>query len=60
MKSDKNYFAGQGLEVGADDYIIKPFDFTELNARLGTGVRMLEMHGQLAAAREELRFSGFS
>src|ERR1017187_5119345 len=45
----------QGLEAGADDYIIKPFDFAELQARLGSGVRILEKHAQLAAAREELR-----
>lgn len=29
----------EGLQLGADDYIVKPFDFRELNARIATCLR---------------------
>ena len=45
----------QGLEAGADDYIIKPFDPQELKVRLHTGKRILCLLEQLKAARETLR-----
>jgi diguanylate cyclase (GGDEF)-like protein len=46
----------QGLQSGADDYLIKPCDPEELKARLRTGVRILELEDQLVEAREDMRF----
>lgn len=46
----------EGLESGADDYLIKPFDAAELTARLRTGLRILKLEDKLVEAREEMRF----
>ncbi len=46
----------EGLESGADDYLIKPFDPEELKARLRTGLRILQLEDKLVEAREGLRF----
>ena len=45
----------EGLESGADDYIVKPFNLHELKARLRSGKRILDLEEQLVGARELLR-----
>lgn len=44
------------LESGADDYLTKPFDMREVQARLRVGKRILTLQEELIKAREELRF----
>ena len=43
-----------GLDAGADDYLVKPFDAAELRARVEVGRRMLEMRAVLADKVQEL------
>jgi len=50
----------QGLDAGADDYIVKPYDVGELRARINVGKRMLkllERENTLQEANAELRIS---
>lgn len=44
----------EGLRAGADDYVTKPFHREELNARVQSGVRILELQDALAGRIAEL------
>jgi two-component system cell cycle response regulator len=44
----------KGLEAGADDYLVKPFDSSEMLARIGVGRRIIDLHRQLQDKSAEL------
>ena len=48
----KNIVAG--LDAGANDYIVKPYDNKELRARVNVGRRMIEMQMELEEAKNAL------
>ncbi len=43
------------LRAGVDDYLVKPCDWTQLEARLLVALRILGLQAQLIATREQLR-----
>ncbi|MCD6365456.1 MAG: diguanylate cyclase [Planctomycetes bacterium] len=45
----------EGMEAGADDYLIKPLDIKELEVRLQAAQRIINLQNELIAARESLR-----
>ncbi len=45
----------EGMEAGADDYIVKPFDSEELKVRLRSARRILELEAKLLSTQSELR-----
>lgn len=44
-----------GLDAGADDYLVKPFNTEELRARVNVGLRVLGLQARLAEQVRELR-----
>jgi len=48
-KEDKNDLV-KGLEAGADDFLVKPFIFNELKARVTIGLRILNLETDLKQA----------
>ncbi len=44
----------KGLEAGADDYLVKPFDSSEMLARIGVGLRITDLHRQLEQKSAQL------
>lgn len=51
--NDKKHVA-EGLDAGADDYVIKPFEHTELKARIAVGKRILIAQSKLLSQTEKL------
>jgi two-component system, cell cycle response regulator len=45
----------EGMDAGADDYVVKPFHEHELQVRLRAGKRIVDLQTELLDAREELR-----
>jgi sigma-B regulation protein RsbU (phosphoserine phosphatase) len=43
-----------GMQAGADEYLIKPFDPAELNLRVRAGLRIIGLEQQLARQNEKL------
>jgi two-component system, cell cycle response regulator len=49
----------EGLRIGADDYVCKPFDPSELLARVDSMLRIKELHDQVRRGREKLEVLSF-
>jgi DNA-binding response OmpR family regulator len=47
----------EGLTAGADDYVVKPVDRSELKARLNVGERILRLQAELATRVKELELA---
>ena len=49
----------KGLEIGSDDYLIKPFDLAELNARVKAIVRRRNFNGQNHIVFDDIEISPY-
>ncbi len=54
QKTHKEHIV-KGFEAGADDFIIKPFNNEELQARVRAGIRIIELQNSLLEAQRKLR-----
>ena len=52
----KKYDIITGLNSGANDYLIKPFDIEEFQARVNVGRRVIEMQQELIESRKKLEY----
>ncbi|MFH2046967.1 MAG: diguanylate cyclase [Pseudomonadota bacterium] len=52
-KSEKTNIVA-GLDAGANDYVIKPYDNEELRARINVGQRMIEIQSELEKTKKAL------
>jgi len=44
-----------GMEAGADDYVLKPFDQHELQVRVKAGHRIIDLQSSLSSTKEKMR-----
>jgi two-component system, cell cycle response regulator len=49
------HFLVEAMEAGADDYLTKPVEISELEVRLRAGTRILQLQEDLLASQEALR-----
>jgi phosphoserine phosphatase RsbU/P len=47
----------EGLDSGANDYVIKPYDWRELKSRLRVGERMVDLQHDVAERVRELQYA---